>query len=165
VTTHYDVLGVDASAPHDEIRRAYHHLARLHHPDVQADAGSGDTMAAINAAWWVLGDARRRRAYDADLALAHRPESTDVDGADDGDDEPWWLDDEPAGDEQRPLVLVPAALFVLAVVTFGFGVLILSTVVWAMSVALLAASGLAFAAAPMLTIRQRARARRRSTAS
>ncbi len=56
-----------------EIRRAYLHLARRHHPDrnVNADAdtqaGARRRMAEVNAAWAVLGDPTRRRQYDEDV--------------------------------------------------------------------------------------------------
>ena len=65
--THYDVLGVSASASAEEVKRAYHRMAREHHPDVRA-GGSGDPMVEVNAAWAVLGDPVRRESYDRELA-------------------------------------------------------------------------------------------------
>jgi hypothetical protein len=68
--SYYDVLGVLPTADAEEIRRAYVLLARDAHPDRYIDASS-DTradaerrMRELNAAWHVLGDARRRRRYD-----------------------------------------------------------------------------------------------------
>ncbi len=64
--THYDVLGVAPHASHDEIRAAFRRAAREAHPDRHGE-GSATRMAAVNEAWRVLGDADRRRAYDAQL--------------------------------------------------------------------------------------------------
>lgn len=69
--SHYETLGVAESAPAEEVRRAYIDLARRLHPDRWVDASPAaraDTerrMQQVNEAWRVLGDARRRRAYDA----------------------------------------------------------------------------------------------------
>src|SRR5262245_17330246 len=70
--THYEVLGVAASATHDEIRHAYRARARTEHPDAASgQRTSGDSaeqrMAAVNQAWWVLSDPGRRAIYDAHL--------------------------------------------------------------------------------------------------
>jgi DnaJ domain len=63
--SHYEVLGVSASATQDEVRAAYRAAARSHHPDAGGDAGR---MRALNVAWAVLGDPVRRAAYDRALA-------------------------------------------------------------------------------------------------
>ena len=166
--THYDVLGVPPGASHTEIRRAYHRQARLYHPDVQGATarpgpdGGPHTMAAVNAAWDVLGDPVRRRAYDDGLVAAPTGGEPDPETDRDLDLADWWTTDEPDAGPTRPHLLIPAGLLVLAVVTWGFGVLIYSPVIWAASVVVLAASGFAFAAAPMLAMRQRARARRQA---
>lgn len=71
--THYEVLGVAPTASAAEIRRAYVTLARRHHPDFHGGEGPAAQalarrrMQEINAAWRVLGDADRRRAYDTTL--------------------------------------------------------------------------------------------------
>ena len=78
--THYDVLGVPRSASADEVKRAYHRMAREHHPDVRAGS-SGDPMVEVNAAWAVLGDPVRRHTYDGELAVDATESS--VDDADD----------------------------------------------------------------------------------
>ncbi len=71
--THYDVLGVDRKAAHDEIRRAYLDAARKWHPDRMSSASTREASEAeqairrINEAWSVLGDADSRRAYDQQL--------------------------------------------------------------------------------------------------
>ena len=75
-TTHYEVLGVASGSSIEEIRVAYLHKARENHPD---RLGSSDparlqesqrTMVALNAAWFVLRDANRRKLYDQELERA-----------------------------------------------------------------------------------------------
>lgn len=67
---HYEVLGVAPWVSDAEIRRAYVHLARQFHPDMHARGGAESSAAAaqrmceLNLAWEVLGDRRRREAYD-----------------------------------------------------------------------------------------------------
>ena len=65
---HYAELGlpsVDASS--DEIKRRYRQLALEHHPDKQPPerrAAATAKIARVNSAYYVLGDADRRRIYD-----------------------------------------------------------------------------------------------------
>lgn len=66
--THYDVLGVAPDSDRDVLRRAYLDLARRHHPDAGGDAVA---MLAVNDAWAVLSDPRRRARYD--LSLGDEP--------------------------------------------------------------------------------------------
>ena len=64
----YDVLGVEAQASPEEIRRAFRRLARQWHPDAAREsAEAGARMTELNAAWRVLGDAAQRQAYDETL--------------------------------------------------------------------------------------------------
>jgi DnaJ-class molecular chaperone len=61
----YDILGVGKSASADEIRKAYRTLARKHHPDVNpGDARAEDTFKKVSAAYDVLSDPDKRKAYD-----------------------------------------------------------------------------------------------------
>jgi len=60
---HYETLGVPRDAPQEQIRAAYRRAASTAHPD--REGGSTERMQAINAAYDVLGDQERRRAYDA----------------------------------------------------------------------------------------------------
>ncbi|NMR28748.1 DnaJ domain-containing protein [Crystallibacter degradans] len=66
----YAVLEVDRDADQEQIRRAYRLLLRRHHPDLQLSAdpetarAAARTMARILDAYTVLGDPRRRAAYD-----------------------------------------------------------------------------------------------------
>jgi excisionase family DNA binding protein len=62
---HYAVLGVPSTATASQIKAAFRRLAREHHPDVTAgDARSAREFPRIARAWEVLGDPKRRRAYD-----------------------------------------------------------------------------------------------------
>jgi hypothetical protein len=60
----YEVLGVAVTASDAEIRRAYVALARRFHPDT--NPGGEERMRAVNEAWAVLGDRRRRADFDRD---------------------------------------------------------------------------------------------------
>ncbi len=89
--TYYELLGVDRTAGHDEIRRAYIAAARRWHPDRNSGAaGAGSdkaerAMQRVNEAWTVLGDNQRRKAYDLELS-GGRPTSTTSTGVRTGAD-------------------------------------------------------------------------------
>ncbi|PJJ72605.1 nuclease-like protein [Diaminobutyricimonas aerilata] len=59
--TPYEVLGVPATASHDELRRAYKRLLRTTHPDVGGDAGR---FIAVQQAWERVATPEDRAAYD-----------------------------------------------------------------------------------------------------
>jgi len=59
---YYKVLGVPESATDKEIRRAYRKLAKEHHPD--SNPGHEETFKEISAAYDVLSDDEKRKAYD-----------------------------------------------------------------------------------------------------
>ncbi|HET9442713.1 MAG TPA: J domain-containing protein [Acidimicrobiales bacterium] len=105
--TWYEVLGVPPTAGTEEVRAAFRANVRALHPDSRdpslppADADAA--LRLVNAAWAVLGDRRRRAAYDAELARSAGVDALDGDGQGDGDGLdpalwahagprfPWWL--------------------------------------------------------------------------
>ena len=183
MATHYDLLGLDPGASQDEIRAAYRALARRHHPDTQhdVDAATADrsrqTMAALNAAWAVLGDPTRRRAYDAQLhrgrpGVPPRPMPPTGNGnrpdsewrpLSDYEDDPEDLDDEPYGNPRprRPadsMVMTPVLLVLLAVALFFLSTVIQWPGLRMFAILLLPVAGAGFVAAPLFVmIRGRSR--------
>ncbi len=70
MTDHYKTLQVTRDAEPEVIERAYKALVRKYHPDrrpAAEKARATATMQRINAAYDVLSDPARRRAYDATL--------------------------------------------------------------------------------------------------
>ena len=65
----YKILQVDPEAEDEVIAAAYRRLARKYHPDTATGVDSSGRMEAINAAWEVLGDPKRRAAHDRERAL------------------------------------------------------------------------------------------------
>ncbi|MEJ0001538.1 MAG: DnaJ domain-containing protein [Verrucomicrobiota bacterium] len=55
-------FGVSKTASEAEIKKAYRHLAREHHPDKQGDP---DKFRAVTEAYDVLGDPVKRQAYES----------------------------------------------------------------------------------------------------
>lgn len=166
------MLGVDPAATAEEIQRAYRLLAMRHHPDVAPDADP-ETMAAINAAWSVLGDPVRRRDYDRGLgrpaapprATAPPPPSDWRPLYDDDDDvNPEDLDDTPyVSAPARPtdhLVMTPVLLLLAAVGTFFVSLMAGSTGLRTFSILLVPVSGVGFVLAPLIVMmRSRGRSR------
>ena len=79
----YHVLQVQRHAAPEVIRAAYRALAWRYHPDRGA---TPEGMVLLNHAWSILGDAKRRAAYDAGTLTPQphptpppTPRSTDVD--------------------------------------------------------------------------------------
>jgi curved DNA-binding protein len=61
----YEILGVSRSVSEDDLRKAYRKLARQYHPDVNpGDAEAEKRFKEIAAAYEVLSDKDKRRAYD-----------------------------------------------------------------------------------------------------
>ena len=61
----YKIIGVDKKASQDEIKKAYRKLARKYHPDTNKDPGAEERFKDISHAHDVLGDAEKRKQYDA----------------------------------------------------------------------------------------------------
>lgn len=62
----YSVLGVAPSASDADIRAAFRALAKKHHPDRnKGDKGSEEKFKEVSAAFDIVGDADRRRKFDA----------------------------------------------------------------------------------------------------
>ena len=179
--THYQLLGVSPHASHEEIRRAYHRQALRHHPDANPDAdpppapgrAPAATMAQINAAWEVLRDPERRRAYDRAIGTSPRPRPPGAPpagwvGLDDEEDEAddlRHLWDDPAPRQSRPsdlLMMVPVILLVLAVTTFAFSAMSESAGLRTAALFLAPVTAGSFVAAPLFTM-LRARSRNHSS--
>jgi DnaJ-class molecular chaperone len=71
MTTHYEVLGIDANADETEIKKAYRSLSFKHHPDRSQDPDSSNIMQRINEAYEVLREPQSRQHYDAELNGMH----------------------------------------------------------------------------------------------
>ena len=69
----YKVLQVDPEAEDEVIQAAYRRLARKYHPDLAETPEAAARMAAINAAWEMIGDPASRAAYDRARATTPRP--------------------------------------------------------------------------------------------
>ncbi|MCB1512864.1 MAG: J domain-containing protein [Hyphomicrobiaceae bacterium] len=65
-TDPYTVLGVARGASEDDIRKAFRRLAKELHPDVKpGDAAAAERFKQVSQAYDILGDAEKRRKYDA----------------------------------------------------------------------------------------------------
>jgi curved DNA-binding protein CbpA len=159
--SHYEVLDVPDWATRDQIHRAYLRLARQAHPDA---GGTEATMRELNAAWTVLGDPLRRRAYDRTIgrdrvfvATPDGPVHTGTDGTDPDVD----LDDRPlrAPSPRLPIMaVVPVATFAASVALYSLGIVFTARHFLAAAAILFIAASLMMIALPFA---QMTRSRRR----
>src|SRR3972149_765737 len=70
---YYAILQVDPLADKEIIEAAYRRLAAKYHPDLDHSPGATERMKLINAAYQVLSNAERRRAYDLSRGARHPP--------------------------------------------------------------------------------------------
>lgn len=62
---YYETLGVGRNATQDEVKKAYRHLARKLHPDVNpGNKEAEEKFKEVNEAFQILGDPQKRAQYD-----------------------------------------------------------------------------------------------------
>lgn len=61
---YYDLLNVSRDANPEILKRAYRHLARRYHPDVNKEPGAEERFKEIGRAYEVLSDPEKRSRYD-----------------------------------------------------------------------------------------------------
>src|SRR5512146_1666728 len=71
-SNHYALLGLPYDATPEEIRSAYFLLARTLHPDVNADPEAREKFLAVQKAYDVLSNPKKRDEYDATLPVEAR---------------------------------------------------------------------------------------------
>ncbi|OYU75206.1 MAG: cytochrome C biogenesis protein, partial [Burkholderiales bacterium PBB5] len=67
---YYATLGLQPTATHEQIKRAYRKLARKFHPDVSKEPDAENRFKAVAEAHEALIAPERRAAYD-DIAQRH----------------------------------------------------------------------------------------------
>ena len=60
----YTVLGVPKAASAADIKKAFRQLAKKYHPDQSTEARAKDRFAEVGAAYEILGDEKKRGAFD-----------------------------------------------------------------------------------------------------
>ena len=70
----YKILGVDKQASPEDIKKAYRKLARQYHPDRNpGDSAAEERFKEVQSAYDVVGDADKRKQYDAFGSANGRP--------------------------------------------------------------------------------------------
>ncbi|KAF8333113.1 uncharacterized protein EI90DRAFT_3053035 [Cantharellus anzutake] len=73
----YDVLEIPRTASKHQIKASFYKLSKKYHPDLNLTGKEGAEVkfVAVSNAWSVLGDERKRRAYDRELDQAAKAPS------------------------------------------------------------------------------------------
>ena len=73
IKNYYRILGLESSAPSDEIRMAYKRLVRKYHPDLHPDDEKIQRVfGEIKEAYEVLGDLDKRLNYNLLLSKSKK---------------------------------------------------------------------------------------------
>ena len=62
---YYAILDLDRTSSIEDIKLAFHRLARKYHPDLNKEPGAEENFKEVNEAYQVLSDSRARADYDA----------------------------------------------------------------------------------------------------
>lgn len=77
----YEILGLAKSASAAEIKSAYRRLAKKFHPDQSKEARAKDKFAEIGAAYEIVGDEKKREAFDrGEIDAEGKPRSQGFEG-------------------------------------------------------------------------------------
>ena len=87
----YDILGVSKSASEAEVKSAYRKLAKKLHPDANKhDPKAASRFAELNAAYEIVGDDEKRKAFDrGEIDAEGKPRFQGGFGAGQGAGGPW----------------------------------------------------------------------------
>lgn len=64
---YYEILGINISATQEEVKKAYHRMAKKYHPDMNPNIDTTEKMKEINEAYETLSDIEKRKDYDKTL--------------------------------------------------------------------------------------------------
>jgi DnaJ-class molecular chaperone len=77
VRDHYETMMIHAGATAEQVKAKWRELSRLMHPDrfvrmsAKVQSRATEDFAAVSYAYSVLGDAKKRAAYDAERMTGH----------------------------------------------------------------------------------------------
>ncbi len=81
----YTVLGVGKSADLAEIKKAFRKLAKKYHPDQSKEPNAAEKFAEVNSAYEILGDEKKRAAFDrGEIDAEGKPRFSGFEGFDTG---------------------------------------------------------------------------------
>ena len=76
-TDYYEILGVKRDASADDLKKAFRHLARKYHPDLNKGSKEAEEkFKEINEAYQVLGDPQKKAQYDQVGHVEFKPGDT-----------------------------------------------------------------------------------------